>query len=176
MKKLICLGLLASLNFMLQGQGSAVEEKPASVEKAESASEKPAAAKAKVPLRIKAETSVYDSKNGTVIFKKNVQVEDAQFRMECDEMTVYFKKEQNADKQGKGKIEKIVAVKNVKLYQAPNTGTADQAVYLLDQETVTLTGNPVLYKDGQQPIRSTYFIFHIGSERVETGPVELEGI
>ncbi|MDD7986644.1 LptA/OstA family protein [Lentisphaera marina] len=127
--------------------------------------------KKKVPLRIKSESSSYNGKKGLAIFKRNVVVEDGDFYLECDEMHVFYSK---ATKTKKGGIEKIVAIDNVKIRQSPNTATSDKAVYLLTDQTITLTGNPVLIGEDGQKMKSDHFIIHRETETIESGPVTIE--
>ena len=131
--------------------------------------------KKKVPLRIQSESSSYNSKKGLAIFKRNVVVEDGEFYLECDEMHVFYSK---ATKTTKGGIEKIVAIDNVKIRQSPNTATATKAVYLLKDQTITLTGTekeqPVLISEDGQRMKSDFFIIHRESETIESGQVTIE--
>ena len=131
--------------------------------------------KKKVPLRIQSESSSYNSKKGLAIFKRNVVVEDGDFYLECDEMHVFYSK---ATKTTKGGIEKIVAIDNVKIRQSPNTATATKAVYLLKDQTITLTGTekeqPVLISEDGQRMKSDFFIIHRESETIESGQVTIE--
>ena len=131
--------------------------------------------KKKVPLRIQSESSSYNSKKGLAIFKRNVVVEDGDFYLECDEMHVFYSK---ATKTTKGGIEKIVAIDNVKIRQSPNTATATKAVYLLKDQTITLTGTekekPVLISEDGQRMKSDFFIIHRETETIESGQVTIE--
>jgi lipopolysaccharide transport protein LptA len=132
-------------------------------------------AKKKVPLRIQSESSSYNGKKGLAIFKRNVVVEDGDFYLECDEMHVFYSK---ATKTKKGGIEKIVAIDNVKIRQSPNTATATKAVYLLIDQTITLTGTekeqPVLVGEDGQKMKSDFFIIHRETETIESGQVTIE--
>ncbi len=125
----------------------------------------------KKPLRITASTSTYNSKEGKAIFKENVVVEDVDFYLECDEMHVFYRK---ATKDQPGGIERIIAIRNVKIKQTPNTASSDRAVYLLADQTITLTGNPILTGDDGQKMKSDHFIIHRDSEVIESGPVTIE--
>ncbi|WDE97579.1 LptA/OstA family protein [Lentisphaera profundi] len=137
----------------------------------------------KVPLRIQASSSSYNSKKGIAIFKRNVVVEDGDFYLECDEMHIFYSKaikateataKQKATPATKGGIEKIVAIDNVKIRQSPNTATSDKAVYLLKDQTITLTGNPILISEDGQKMKSDHFVIHRDSETIESGPITIE--
>jgi len=119
--------------------------------------------KKKSPLRISAANSSYNSKTGVGIFKRDVVVEDDSFYLECDEMHVFYSK---ASKKKKGGIEKIIAMQNVKIRQHPNTVVADKAVYLLQENTITLTGTdkerPILTgEDGQRMTADVFVVDRI---------------
>ena len=134
-------------------------EAPDTVKKEEVKKEK----KKKSPLRIKAADSSYNSKTGLGIFKRNVVVEDDTFYLECDEMHVFYAK---ATKNKKAGMEKIIALKNVKIRQHPNTAKADKAVYILEDNTITLTGTPeerpvVTGEDGQRMTADVFVVNRI---------------
>jgi len=133
--------------------------------------------KKKAPLKIQAASSTYNSKQGLAIFKRDVVVEDDSFYLECDEMHVFYAK---ATKKKKGGIEKIIAMKNVKIRQHPNTAFADKAVYILNENTITLTGTekerPVLTgEDGQRMTADVFVVDRITGD-VSGNNIAIEAI
>jgi lipopolysaccharide export system protein LptA len=75
-------------------------------------------------------------------------------------MHVFYVK---ATKKKKGGIEKIVAMRNVKIRQHPNTANADKAVYVLSENTITLTGTEkerphLIGEDGQRMTADVFVV------------------
>ena len=166
MKKFL---ILLSAVFVLNAQEvktGDVKAEPAKSEQQEveaPESDKKKEKKKKSPLRITAASSSYNSKTGLGIFKRDVVVEDDTFYLECDEMHVFYTK---ATKKKKAGMEKIIAMKNVKIRQHPNTVVADKAVYLLQENTITLTGTdkerPILTgEDGQRMTADVFVVDRI---------------
>ena len=181
-KILLCLIFSASLSAaetknpaVETGQEKTTKAAETGQEKETKAPEKKESIKKKVPIRMSADTSSYDAKTGLITFRDNVVIEDVRFRLECAQMVIYYhKKTSEQKKKGeKAGIEKIVATKNVKIIQPDNQATADKAVYLFDEQTVTLTGSPIVkYKDGRE-LQATEIIYDRKNDTIRTGRIQI---
>lgn len=146
--------------------------------------------KKKVPLRMSADTSSYDAKTGLITFRDNVVIEDVRFRLECKTMVIHYHKKmkeqkekgakagiektkEQKEKSAKTGIEKIIATGGVKIIQPDNQATADRAVYLFDEQTITLLGSPIVkYKDGRE-LRSSEIVYDRKNDTIRTRRVQI---
>jgi lipopolysaccharide transport protein LptA len=131
--------------------------------------------KKKVPLRMSADTSNYDAKTGLITFQDNVVIEDVKFRLECNKMVIHYHKKtkEQKEKGQKAGIEKIVATQGVKIIQPDNQATADRAIYLFDEQTVTLQGSPIVkYKDGRE-LRSSEIVYDRKNDTIRTRRIQI---
>lgn len=75
-----------------------------------------------------------DNKNNIYIFLGNVVSKRAGYTIKSDRLEVYSKKDQE-------KVDKIIAIGNVKIDKDGRSASGDRAVYYEDQAKVVLTGN-----------------------------------
>ncbi len=71
------------------------------------------------------------------VYQGNVRVTDPRMKLTCELLTVYF--ETNS-----GRIDTIIAERNVAIRQQDTVATGAQAVYTATNDIVTLSGNAVL--------------------------------
>ena len=140
------------------------------------------------PVRISADEAEYFNKEGLVVFTGNVVVVQADSTMTADRMDVTFEQPKASEGQpavGLGapanaqRITKIVAQQKVNFRQVdPETkkerfATGDKGVYDVDQQTVTMTGNPRVW-EGKNVIVGDEMVFHLGDKKMNVkGKVNL---
>jgi lipopolysaccharide export system protein LptA len=101
-------------------------------------------------------------KEKTVVFSENVTAQREDLTIECDKMRVYYIESENGDVD----INKILATGHVKITRAGDlSGTAEKAVYDLVEETVTLTGKPVI-KQGKNSLKGSMLIYHFKDDSI----------
>jgi len=105
-----------------------------------SAKEKP---KDNPPLHVTSNSMLAKKTASTIEFKGNVIVTREDSIIHADAITMFFTKENEKDKtkKEKRKIEKIVAIGNVKYFSGDRKAFADKAVYTYNNEVLVLTGN-----------------------------------
>lgn len=149
--------------------------------------------KKKTPTVITADNMDFDMSKSIAVFTGNVQVDDSNMRIFCEEMIIYFEggkkgigslvstpkknsdqpKEKKGD--GGGKVKKIVCLKNViiirKLYDAKDIkggeqkGVGGKAVYDVKAGSITLSENPSLSR-GKDTLKGDLITYWVDSERV----------
>jgi len=140
------------------------------------------------PVQISADTAEYFNKEGFVVFTGNVVVIQADATITADRMEVTFEKPDKPEgqpAQGLGspanaqRITKIVAQQKVNFRQVdPETkrerfATGDKGVYDVDQQTVTMTGNPRVW-EGKNVIVGDEMVFHLADKKMNVkGKVNL---
>jgi lipopolysaccharide transport protein LptA len=88
-----------------------------------------------------------DQQTHVSIFTGNVVVVGTNFRMTCQEMTVYFTKD--------NKIDNIVATGDVVINQPQRITHCGHAVYTHDDDTFVLTDSPSILDDGKNQVIGT---------------------
>jgi LPS export ABC transporter protein LptC len=85
----------------------------------------------------------YDKRLAT--FHNNVHVRDKEGDIYSDKMKVYFSEDVQEGEIGNlSKIEKVVAIGDVKIVKGDNTSFAQEATYIAAQRRITLKGSPRL--------------------------------
>ncbi|NQZ60029.1 MAG: LPS export ABC transporter periplasmic protein LptC [Lentisphaeraceae bacterium] len=93
-------------------------------------------AEKKVPVQITADKMKYDDTKAFIYFTGNVVIDDGAMKLTCDIMTVTL------DENKEAKI--IDCEKNVVIRKERTTSTSDRAKYLIAEQKITLTGNPIV--------------------------------
>ncbi len=98
-------------------------------------------------ITIKSNTMEVDEKLKMVTFTGDVNAREDNLEIDCLKMSVFY--ESLPDEKGAGttsaRIEKIVATGNVRINRlSGGTATAEKAVFYKNNETVVLTGKPVV--------------------------------
>ncbi|MEO7932843.1 MAG: LptA/OstA family protein [Chthoniobacterales bacterium] len=112
--------------------------------------------KAKGPTIVTASTeATFDNQNHVAVFVGNVQVQDPQFSMTCDKLTVQLNKEEGGMKQanadGNVNIVSIQKDKNGGPDQK-STGKGEHAIYTTIDGRIVLTGSPQIQQGGNTHI------------------------
>lgn len=104
------------------------------------------------PTVIKSDSFEADLFKRNAIFRGNVVVTDAAFRMTAMQMDVEFNDKQNG-------VEKIIARGKVRIDQADKSATADEATYFVADARIELTGSPKAFsgKNQLQGEKITFF-------------------
>lgn len=95
-----------------------------------------------------------------VVFSGNVVAVQEDKTIYCDKLSIFYKKESGAERKGStgrteaggGDLERIEAAGRVKIVQLNRVVTGEKAVYLQDDQKITVTGNPVL-TEGENVIK-----------------------
>jgi lipopolysaccharide export system protein LptA len=132
------------------------------------------------PVRISSDAAEYFNKDGLVVFTGNVVVVQADSTLTAERIEVSFEKTapaavQPADGPGAPanaqRITTIVAQQKVSFRQVdPETkkeryATGDKGVYDVDQQTVTMSGNPRLW-EGKNVIVGDEMVFYLEDKKV----------
>jgi lipopolysaccharide export system protein LptA len=151
--------------------------------------------KKKTPTVITSDSMDFDMSKNIAVFTGNVQVDDANMRIFCEKMIIFFeggkkgigalvakpnKKTEKKETDAKanpnaGKVKKIVCLKNViiirKLYNEKDIkageqkGVGGKAVYDVKAGSITLSENPSLSR-GKDTLRGDIITYWVDSERV----------
>ncbi len=101
--------------------------------------------KNKGPINITSNSMLAKDKDSTVEFKGNVVVTSEDSIIHADIITMFFNRETEKDKKKSGgqnnKIEKIIALGNVKYFSGERKAFAGKAVYTYEDEILVLTGD-----------------------------------
>ena len=87
-------------------------------------------------VRITAERTDYDRKEGVILFDENVFVDDAEYKMHSDRLYVFL--------DGTNELKRIVAIGNVAITNESRTGSCAKASYWKE------AGKIVMYGDGAE--------------------------
>jgi lipopolysaccharide export system protein LptA len=94
-------------------------------------------------LDVTSERMTFDSRTQTFLFEDNVQVRHCQMTMLCDRLQVA----QDANGQ---RIERIIAMGNVRVQQGERHIRAERAEYVDAEQKLILTGNPRAWEAQEQ--------------------------
>ena len=102
------------------------------------------------PMVINSDRLEADDQAQTITFSGNVKANREDFTIDCDKMVVYLKKSAKTTEKEEAsrRIDRIVATGEVKIVRGlGGTATARQAVYHQEEETLVLTGDPVVKQE-----------------------------
>lgn len=122
------------------------------------------------PVVITSNSLESNEQEGIITFLGEVKAKRDDFSIDCEKMVVHLRKAPGGTNgQGTGdpeaRIEKIVATGNVKIVRAEGgVATADMAVYQQQEETLVLTGNPVV-REGQDSVEGDRITLFLKEER-----------
>ncbi len=132
--------------------------------------------------RILSETMVYDSRKNQVVFEGKVHVIRPTMEIWSEVLTVMLDnggKKNNVPNAsplgvGGGKVDKIVAERNVRIKQENKSGTCGKATYFVNAGKIIMEQNPVLV-DGDNRIRGTTINYYTESGKSEViGNVDVQ--
>jgi len=108
--------------------------------------------KAKGPTIITAtQEASFDSQNSVAIFTGDVQVQDPQFSMTCDRLTVQLDKDNGGIKQAEADGSVLIVSISKDKNGGPDTkstGKADRAIYTPGNGQIALSGTPQIQQGG----------------------------
>ncbi|SBV93962.1 OstA-like protein (modular protein) [uncultured delta proteobacterium] len=132
--------------------------------------------------RIVSEKMTYDSNKNQVVFEGNVHVTRPTMEIWSDILTVVMddsgKKTASSNSSSLGvnggKVDKIIAERNVRIKQENKNGTCGKATYFVNAGKITMEQNPVLV-DGDNRIRGKIINYYTESGKSEVlGNVDVQ--
>jgi lipopolysaccharide export system protein LptA len=111
-------------------------------------------------IHIKADKVIADLDGGNARFMGNVRVTRGLTTVTSDQMNVYYKDAENKNKNGevKSSLRKIIATGNVKIHMEDLIAFTDEAVYITETETLTMSGSNSRVISGENSITGSRFI------------------
>lgn len=127
------------------------------------------------PVRINADSLEVRDKDKVAVFSGNVAVQQGETTLNSKDLLVYY--EGQAEPGGglkQGQIRKLEATGGVVVRTKDQTATGDTGVFEMQNNTVTLTGKPVVLTQGPNVIRGRKLVVNLvtGISRFEGGRVE----
>lgn len=129
--------------------------------------------------RVVSDKMTYDAAKNQVVFEGKVHVTRPTMEIWSDLLTLTLentgKKSAGADASGSshglqgGKLDKIVAERNVRIQQGDRSGTSGRATYYVNEGRIVLEQNPVLI-DGMNRIKGDKIVYY-----TETGKSDVIG-
>ncbi|MFO7817560.1 MAG: lipopolysaccharide transport periplasmic protein LptA [Thermodesulfobacteriota bacterium] len=126
----------------------------------------------KQPTRITSRDMTYSGDSRQVVFENNVHVVRNDFELWSDKLVMHLSvkddKAGNADEadifSGEGsEVEKIVALKNVRVKSEDREGRCAKLVYDTRTEIITMTGDPVLFQ-GKNEIKGAKIVMDVKND------------
>ena len=133
------------------------------------------------PIKVTADTLVYDTPKNAAIFQGDVEAQRADFFLWSSTLTLYLRPtEGNSPVSGgrngypaltPGDLDRIVAEKNVRFRYRAQSGSAGKATYTVRSGLLVLEGNPVL-REGDNSITGNTIRYYLNENRseIEGGP------
>lgn len=111
------------------------------------------------PVDVRADRTEFRSKENLVLFSGQVVAVRANMTINSDEMTVKL----NPDTR---EVTEVTALGNVSVRRDDVLATGKRAVYLVVADTVTLTGEPKIWR-GADAVLGDEVVIHLAEERLE---------
>jgi len=112
----------------------------------------------KEPIHITANQMEVDQKKNTIIYRGNVMTTQGDMSMRSEILTAVYSLEMKG-------LQTVVAEEKVQISQSGRTATGGKAVFNGQEQTITLTGDPVIHH-GNSQISGSRIIFFIEEDRV----------
>ena len=112
----------------------------------------------KEPIHITANQMEVDQKKNTIIYRGNVVTTQGDMSMRSEILTAVYSLEMKG-------LQTVVAEGKVQISQSGRTATGGKAVFNGQEQTITLTGDPVIHH-GNSQISGSRIIFFIEEDRV----------
>jgi lipopolysaccharide export system protein LptA len=112
----------------------------------------------KEPINITADQMEVDRKKNTIIYRGNVVTTQGDMSMRSEILTAVY----NPDLKG---LQTVVAEGKVHISQSGRTASGGKAVFNGQEQTITLTGDPVIHH-GNSQISGSRIVFLIEEDRV----------
>jgi lipopolysaccharide export system protein LptA len=125
----------------------------------------------KAPIRITADKMVTDNQKRSARFSGNVKAVQGDTVITTDHLTLFYSAQKDAsDTQPANSIERIEAVGHVRIEFDNKVAVSNQAVYIIEERKLILSGPESKVISGQDEIAGSKITFHRDS-----GTVALEG-
>ena len=124
----------------------------------------------KSPINIEADRMVSLEQKNSVLFSGNVQANQADVKINSNEMTVYYSQ---AGKGASGQeVKKILCVGNVEITKGDWLGTGDKMEYLASERKVVLSGGAKAWQ-GKNQVSGETIIYYLDEGRSEVIPANV---
>ncbi|MFB0565042.1 MAG: LptA/OstA family protein [Candidatus Aminicenantaceae bacterium] len=110
-------------------------------------------------IEISADKMSFDPENHLISYEKNGSLKARDIKMQAQSIDVILKDE-------KGEMKMIIAKGSVKIIQKTTEGKGEKALYNMEEEVVTLSGNPVFIDKKKGMIRGDKLTFYIADGRI----------
>ncbi len=110
-----------------------------------------------VPIEIDSDSMELRSRDNLVIFTGSVSAVRGDMTIQSDRLEVYTAAEGED-------IDKIIALGKVRVKRGTTLASGEKGVFLLSEETVTLTGDPKIW-DGRNAVAGKVIKFFLAEER-----------
>lgn len=119
-----------------------------------------------IPIKITSERMEAYNKKDLIIFYGNVQAIRSDTTLWADRMDIYLNKK---DK----KIEKIVALGNVKINQEDKNATSERATYFDSSQEILMEGNPKVWQKGNV-LRGNSISLYLNEDRITVNSADVQ--
>lgn len=130
------------------------------------------------PVYVEADQMSSTEEANSVLFKGNVDAQQGDLRILCDEMTVYYHSDATKDSKASArqKIEKLVCAGNVELSNEEWLGTADKMIYYSDNRQIYLIGGAKAWQNDNM-VSGERIVYYMdeGRSEVEGGTTTVIG-
>jgi lipopolysaccharide transport protein LptA len=117
---------------------------------------------------IESDSFNWKTKEKTIVFSENVTARREGLTIECDKIRVYYTVSENGDVN----YDRAQATGNVKITRDDGlSGTAEKAVYDINEETVVMTGQPN-FKKGKSSWKGSSLTYDVKDESISGSDVE----
>jgi len=110
-------------------------------------------------LSIEAEEMDFDPEKNLILYRNKVVLEEKNVHLRAQNLLIALEKEG-------GVVETITAQKEVVMVQGSYEGRGEEAIYDLNQEVLTVVGNPVLIDKDKGKIEGTKLTFYMADDRI----------
>lgn len=127
---------------------------------------------AEAPIHIEADRMTSTERTNSVVFTGEVDAKQADVRIRCDEMTVYYTPPdksddaENEENSVSRQVEKLVCTDNVEITRGEWLGTARKMTYLSQERQVILTDNAKAWQN-QNMVSGDKIIYYLDEGRSE---------
>lgn len=121
------------------------------------------------PITITSDRMEIDQKKNTIVYKGNVVTVRGELTMKSDSLAAVYDLEAG--------LKEVVAEGNVRVNQRGREAVGNRAIFNSENETITMTGNPVV-KQGNSQISGDRIIFYMKEDRgvVEGGSQRVKAV
>lgn len=127
------------------------------------------------PIRIRADRMISQEQENSVVFMGNVDANQGETVIQCDEMTVFYANE-DKQKSSTSRVKKLICKGNVKVTNGDWLGTGKRMDYFEKEKKVILSGDAQAWQ-GPNMVQGETIIHYLGDKRssVEKGTSKKNG-